>query len=149
MDELKKKAQEAVDDKIYNKDIKAYIKERWSDLKPKEVHFLMYLMKGYPGWKSYMMAQGTETSIEAAKVQAYRWTRKLDVSFDELLEFSGHGTDQIAEALTNLKAKDEDAYLRHIIKLKKLDVQKIEHSGQIGTYQIEFTDEPVEDEDEE
>ena len=132
-DVLQKKAQEAIDDKIYDDDVIIFIKERWGDdIKEKELQFILNLMKGMPMYKAYMDVAGVKTtSLRAAKNQAYRWARKLNIDFQELLEYSGHGTVEICEALDNLKERDEDAYLRHITKLKKLDVQRVEHSGSI------------------
>lgn len=133
MDILENKVQQVEDDRIFDKDIKQWIKERWPNinLTKKEFDFVANLLKGYSGWQAYQLATGTTTQIASAKNQATRWARKLNLSFEELLEFAGHGVDQISETLDQLKTKDPDAYLRHIIKLKKLDVQKIELSGKV------------------
>jgi hypothetical protein len=130
-DELEVKAKQAVADKILNRDIRQYLNEHYPDVKGKHKTFLMFILRGYPVYKAYMLANNAEIPVSSAGSMGYRWLKKLKVPFDDLLEFAGHGSDQIAEALTDLKNKDSDGYLRHIIKLKKLDAERIEHSGEI------------------
>jgi hypothetical protein len=132
-DLLKQKAEEAVAEANYEKDVKEYIKERWPDIKLWEKRFIIELMKGgKPLYKCYQDALGNGVKESSAKNGATRILKKLNIPFSELLDYTGHGEDTMIEALDDMREEDVDKYLKHITKLKQLEVQHVELNGSIS-----------------
>ena len=133
-DILVEKAKQIITDNADNKALK-YIKSKLKSenqvLTKREIDFYIEFIKTGKIYKSYQKAFGEDISYQVAAVLGNRLLKKVKVDFLEFLEVSGHGPDKITEALDALFEKDKDAYLKHVTRLKQLDVQRIEHSGQI------------------
>lgn len=142
-DELEKKAMQVVDQDIAERDIRDYMNERWPNrLKLWEERFIIDLMtSGGYAYESYARAKyyDDDYNKSTAKTGACRTIKRLGISYAELLDYTGHGPDTITGALSAVLEDDPDKYLKHITKLKQLDVKKIEHSGTVELAPTVFT----------
>ena len=111
--------------------LKSEMKEEFSNITKKELDFYLEFIMTGKAYRSYQKAFGEEMNRATSAVLANRLLKKVKINFLDFLDYAGHGPDKIAEALDSLFEKDKDQYLKHITKLKQLDVQKIEHSGSI------------------
>jgi hypothetical protein len=127
-------AEKAITNKASNKAlkyIKQELKEEFSNLTKRELDFYIEFIITGRAYSSYQKAFDPEMNRNTASTLANRLLHKVKINFVDFLEYAGHGPDRISEALDTLFDKDKDQYLKHITKLKQLDVQKVEHSGQI------------------
>lgn len=111
--------------------LKSELKEEFENITKKELDFYLEFIMTGKAYRSYQNAYDPEMGRATAAVLANRLLKKVKINFVDFLDYAGHGPDKISEALDALYEKDKDQYLKHITKLKQLDVQKIEHSGQI------------------
>ena len=112
--------------------IKRHILDKYPDIKDKKhIDFYVEFMMTGNAYKSYQKIYSPEMSMGVAATLAGRLLKKVELNFTEFLDIAGHTDDKIAEALDELFEKDVDKYLKHITKLKQLEIQKVEHSGSI------------------
>lgn len=149
MSEILDKAQEVLDEEIERKNIRKFLKEEHSISSKREIEFYIEFIRTGQAYKSYQKIYAPTMKRGSAAVLANRIINKHKITFLDWLEYAGHGTDAITEALDQLREKDPDAYLKHITKFKQLDIQKVEHSGTINLPNTVFTSNPDEIMDEE
>jgi len=131
-DDLLNKAQQIVDEKYQTKLLKSFLFDTYKIKQKHEVLFFMEFIKTGVAFSSYKTAYAPTMSDSVARTASSQLLKKRGVSFEDWLEYAGHGTDSITEALDVLKEKSPNDYLKHISTLKKLDVRRIEHSGGIA-----------------
>lgn len=112
-------------------DLKKYIKEKFPDVRDKKqiAFFIKFIITG-KAQASYM-AVYPDAKKNSASVLACNLLKNVNFTASDWLDFAGHTIESVTEALDSLKQSNPDAYLKHVIKLKQLDVQKIEHTGAI------------------
>jgi len=131
MDVLQNKAQQAVDASHTEKVMRAFLKEKYNIKNKRHIEFFIEFMKSGVAYKAYMKVYAPTMANNVARVMASKLMKQYDISFEDWLDYAGHGTDSINEALSALKDKNPDDYLKHITKLKQLDVKKVHVSGEI------------------
>jgi hypothetical protein len=109
----------------------AYLKERYNIPDDKTLAFLLEYIKTRNGVTAYRNVYGKKIASNVASSSASRKLKTVNISISEMLELLGHGKIEIAEALKELRKQSPDKYLTHLEKLHQLDIQKIEHSGEI------------------
>ena len=114
-----------------DKQLRKWLKNKYGISVRRELDFIVEYAKTGNATDSYVKTFET-TNRNSASVLSLTLLKKYNVSFIDALDYAGHGSDSISKALDTLAAKDPDKYLKHITKLKQLDIQKIELDGNLN-----------------
>ena len=130
MDELEKKANEVVDNIEPDKELSKIIKEEFNISNRKQITFILeYVRNGGSITKAYQTIYGSHINNHVACTIGGRILKKVDLG--RLLDYSGHGFDKIFSAMDKLHDKDPANYMKYQSKLRGLDKQTVELSGEV------------------
>lgn len=136
MDELLSKAQTIIEQ---HGEQAQWLREEYNIKDEKQLAFVLEYIKTRKVAESYKSVYGQKMNTNVAAASASRVLRKVKFSIIDILNLTGHGQESITEALNKLKKESADKYLNHMEKLHKLDIQRVEHSGQLTIkYEKEF-----------
>lgn len=111
-------------------ELQRYIAENYQIQNKNKLAFIIEFIKTGKMKDSYLKFHPNVTDA-SARAMASKFLRDINFTVSDFLDVAGHDVESITEALDRLKATDPDKYLNHVEKLRKLDVQKVEHSGTI------------------
>lgn len=104
--------------------LKFYFRELDKDIKPKHLAFLLeYICNGFVAYKAYMKIY-PNCSKHSAECLAGRILKHISIG--DLLNLCGFGYEKIINDLGKL---GPDRRLHYLIKLHRLDYEKVEHAG--------------------
>ena len=119
-------------------ELERYIAENYQVRNKSKLAFLIEFIKTGKMKASYKKFHPDVTDGSAAAM-ASKFLKDINFTVSNFLDVAGHDVESITAALDELKATDPDKYLNHVEKLKKLDVQKVEHSGTISLPGLNIT----------
>lgn len=122
------KVNQIVDEDTERKTLTNFLRNKHGIHSQKHIDFYIEFMKCGIAYKAYQKVFAPNMNRGTAAVAANRLFNKHKVNFLDFLIYAGHGPDSIVEALTALKDKDPDAYLKHLAKYGQYEVDKVEHS---------------------
>lgn len=130
MDNLEDKANEAIQNEPVEKELYKIIKEEFNISNKNQIAFIIeYVKNGGKIAKAYRLIYGSHINVNTASHVGGRILRRIDMS--RLLDYSGHGIDKMFSAMDKLYEDDPASYMKFQTKLRNLDNQKVELSGEI------------------
>lgn len=127
-----------------DKELMNYIKGEYGINNRRQLAFIVeYIKNGGKVVKAYKLIYGQHITKGSAGVLGCKILKKISVG--ELLEFMGHGLENIDKAMTTLLTKDPANYMKYQAQFRKWDTQEIKHSGSIDIPPVVFTSQKVDD----
>lgn len=143
--ELLQKAEQ----EIAKQQLQQYLAENFPHVSDtKQIEFLLEYMITGQAARSYMKVYKNE-NYNSSAVLANRILKKVKFNVSDMLDATGHTIERLFQAITTLETQDPKEYVKYMMKLRGLDIQKqeIEHSGQIAatiyTSSIEDLDDTI------
>lgn len=139
--ELEDKALQVVqeeENKPYDKELARLFKDEFNVSNRNQIAFCVeYVKNGGNATRAYKKIYNEYMNDHTACVLGSKILRKIDIGL--LLDFMGHGIDQIDQAMNKLLEKDPASYMKYQTTLRRWDIQRIEHSGDLTIkYEQEF-----------
>lgn len=97
----------------------------------KHLAFLLEYIKTRNPVTAYRNVYGKKMATSVAAASASRLLKTVKFSIIDILNVTGHGVEAASKALDELRKTSPDKYLTHLEKLHQLDIQRVEHTGNI------------------
>ena len=114
------------------KELKDFIQETYKIDDKREIAFILQFIKTGKSYKSYQAVYGEHITMGSAAVLANRILNKAKFKIADFLDNSGHSIGEMMEVLETLKNDDPKEYIKYMLKLRGLDKQNIELSGEVS-----------------
>lgn len=122
-------------------ELEKYIAENFEIQNKNKLAFMMEFIKTGKMKASYKKFHPDVTDA-SARAMASKFLRDINFKVSDFLDVAGHDVESITDTLDELRERDPDKYLNHVERLKKLDVQRVEHSGTISLPGLNITTQP-------
>ena len=133
-DDLERLAKKAVSEKQNKKadtELRKYISDTYEVKNHRQITFILEYIKTGVQYKAYQKAYGEYISNASASVMACNLLKEMKFQVVDFLDNSGHSIGVLMETLETLRMSDPKEYIKYMLKLRGLDIQKTEVSGSL------------------